>query len=699
MGKYDISFFKKYFQFFKSDRYQILDILNVSENQLDKYIYGEKNIDEDTLNKLLDFYGYYNYDELKENINNKRRNKQIEITMKKYNQVSVKNKPVIKEEKSSKKEVKKTSSIKKEESKSKKRSITTKNKPIIKNDIQPKKRKGRQISTAYDLIGCTKEEFEKLKKNFTEEDKRIYKRAIGEDDDNPVRCEGWSIGIDKVEYQSFISRKRTELKYLNDKSDNPKRGKIPPKKLYELLGCTKEELQNLKKDFTNEDKRIYKRAIGEDDDNPVRCEDWNYKEDKVKYNQFIARQRRKLKEKKVMTIYERIGCTKEEYMFLKLTLEDKDLIKRKNGNDLDKPKRSKNWTQKDKENYNLLIRRLQTQIKHIRDKEYYANNKGKGTVPKPLKELISCTQKEIDYLLSNLSEKEKDLYDRATGDDPSKPKRSDDWSDKDRNEYANFTKKKKLELEIIRYLYGTADDIDYTIPPKTIENYINATKEEIDLLTSKLYVNQKSLYERVINYEGTDIWSLNDTKKYYYFICDRKRKLENIRERSNNTGRIPFKASKLLNCSKSELNQIISVFNEEEQDLFERANGNDLDNPRREFGWSSKDQDKYHNLIKKYKRYLKKERDKNINKISECIKNQLKKEEYNDILEYVSMEDFIIAVLKIKYGFLNSSIESSLNVTRMQIIDSSRKVISLYRQILNDDINKFMKILDLSISE
>jgi len=142
----------------------------------------------------------------------------------------------------------------------------------------------------------------------------------------------------------------------------------------------------------------------------------------------IKKEEVKVMGKQLKTIYEILKPYSKEQinnLIEQLSEEDKVLLRKSYGDDLLTPERSYNWKDSDNQAfYGSLIPRM---------KKALSNKKPTSKKLKSIYEYFSTYSKEeIDIVLCELSEQEKELIKLSYGDDLENPSRSESWTDEDR---------------------------------------------------------------------------------------------------------------------------------------------------------------------------------------------------------------------------------------------------------------------------
>jgi len=244
------------------------------------------------------------------------------------------------------------------------------------------------------------------------------------------------------------------------------------------------------------------------------------------------------------------GYSKEEIdsVISKLTTQEQELIKLRNGNDLDKPILF-NLTREQSKCYTLLLSKIKTKLKNG------------GFTYKTIYELMDeYSKEEVDLAISKLSAYEQELLRMRYGEDLSNPvftKLSKEQNDK---LYHSLLPRMKTMLKKSKS----------NQKPKMIYDYlVDYTKEEIDLVISKLSVNDKELlslrYGNDLSNSEFKKFTREENKKFYSLISKIKRMLKNDANNNSKT----FESSDM---GKEDYLKLLNMIKNSEYSCFDNLN-------------------------------------------------------------------------------------------------------------------------------
>ena len=229
---------------------------------------------------------------------------------------------------------------------------------------------GRRPKTIYELLDSyTKEQVDAVIKNLSDEEKELIFTRYGEDLDNPLFTKLTKEERDKF-YSILVPKMRKLLRELNGEV------KIRLKTIYELFNLyTREQVDAVMKNLSDEEKALILTRYGEDLDNPL-----STKLTKEEHHQFysllIPKMRSLLRElsgeiktRGPKPIYEYFDSyTKEQVdaVIEGLSDEEKALILARYGEDLDNPLSTKLTTEEYRQFYSLLIPRMRSSLLRLR---------------------------------------------------------------------------------------------------------------------------------------------------------------------------------------------------------------------------------------------------------------------------------------------------------------------------------------------
>ncbi len=359
-------------------------------------------------------------------------------------------------------------------------------------EITKKVKKPRQLKTIYDTIpNYSKEEVDAAITKLKEEDKRIFYLRNGEDLEH---------------HQKKVKEKTANLDYLYglvvEKIRNILKHHRSIKTIYEcLFKYSKEEIDQGISMLNDNDKQIIFYRYGTDLEHPVTSALWDPKKyskilyviifDKIKRN--IAKlnkteqkkERKRTMSKKNISIYEQFSnYSKEEIDAEIANLKDKDkkIFYLRNGDDLEHPKVSPEFTSSMQTRYYNIIGLMK---KHLRAPKKYI----KGTIFYQLYKLNpNFTKEEYIKAISLLSAKEKNIINSRYGTDLDKPI---EYQARD----FNYKSVRKVLIHIINILTENSEimNLENTQDNEIVSNEVTIELREfyiraIELLKSPVFM-------------------------------------------------------------------------------------------------------------------------------------------------------------------------------------------------------------------
>ena len=238
--------------------------------------------------------------------------------------------------------------------------------------------------------------------------------------------------------QSSVSKiitatlKTIKLQLENNEFQNKRR----LKPIYEYFSdFSKEEIDNMLSQLNENEKKLVRMRYSDDLEHPVTDPSWTRENSYIFYRFLVPKMKRLLKNttkpiyknRKLKTIYEYFSdFSKEEIdnMLSQLNENEKKLVRMRYSDDLEHPVTDPSWT---RENsyifYRFLVPKMKRLLKNT-TKPIYKNRK-----LKTIYELFSDFSKdEIDNMLSQLNEDEKELVRMRYGDDLEHPVTDPSWS-------------------------------------------------------------------------------------------------------------------------------------------------------------------------------------------------------------------------------------------------------------------------------
>lgn len=288
--------------------------------------------------------------------------------------------------------------------------------------------------------------------------------------------------------------------------------------VYEILGTDDAKLVNdVLNELSSEERTLCNKRWGNDLENPILNSSWNSSDSMAFHTKLIPHMKEILKAKiyllnsRQVTIYELLKTERKdlvEQIISELDTEDRTLLERRYGKDLENPVLCDDWKYNDTKNfYSQLIPKMQDMLKnketeeipilddkmvneevpisgkelleeeHLKTeidiKELKVTEKEKrGRKPQTIYQLLKTDDKElVNELINSLSEDEKKLFWRRNGKDLNNPTSSDDWASEDAFKFRDKVIKKMRRMlitkqngEVSKYLsiyqlLNTDDDI------------------------------------------------------------------------------------------------------------------------------------------------------------------------------------------------------------------------------------------------
>lgn len=362
-------------------------------------------------------------------------------------------------------------------------------------------------------LKAKKNKIEILVTKLTEEETRLFKLRYGTDYENDVVEVNWEPN-DYIKFSYHLRPKLLEL-LKNIKVNRTQ-------SLKKKLKCKEEELEAILDKLNDAEKALLALNCGVDLEHPKRSEYCSVK-DKERFKTILMprmenllkeirkenKDNEKLKQitrenkedknampeksiikekndetslfkqkrgKSIIPAYELIGCSKEQLMLAipLITDNQRNLFYKANGDDIEHPKRSEHCSKKDlNKYYQNVIPELRCKIAYNIIRKVDLKHKKGGEVI-PAYELIGCYREELLAELSNLTVRQKELFNLANGDDIDHPKRSGNFTRKDlMNYFTNVIKalRNKIAINIIK------NSRNEDVKQNTVENP-NAEKQE-----------------------------------------------------------------------------------------------------------------------------------------------------------------------------------------------------------------------------
>ena len=459
-----------------------------------------------------------------------------------------------------------------------------------------------------------------------------------------------------------------------------------PKSIYERFSnYTKEEIDVAISKLTDDDIKLLHLRYGNDLVNPVRTEMSPAQRD-LFYGSLVNKIRRLLKNPSkssvIKTIYERIkGYTKEEIdtVINKLSVEEKELIYKKYGDDLEHPIDSK-LTYDEKMRFHILLEKIKRWIK----------NSNITTVSKRCKSFYekfsSYTEDEINIILEKFKKDDLNLLYKKYGNDLKQTVLN---LLTENEEHLVYLLERKIKIHLEK------PDTKITNRNKSLfEYYSNYTQDEICNALSLLEACDLELLKLRF---GEDLSSVTNIvlskyqmKSINSLIYNKiKRILSNSTKKANHKNQTIYEYYKKY--SKEEIDRALSKLNKNDLEILKLRFGEDLCSPTN--NELTKDVLKKINyyLSTKIKRYLENPSSRVISKKVTIYEyyNEYAKEKVDEAISKLTKED--IKILKLRFG------EDLCSPTNNELTKDVLKKINYYlstkikRYLLNINIKTYSK--------
>ena len=277
-----------------------------------------------------------------------------------------------------------------------------------------------KIKTIYEHLDLySKEQVDAVLEGLSEKDKNIIRARYGNDLDNPVAQK-----MTMEDSAKFYSRLLPKMKKLLS-NPNGERKTRRIKIIYEFFDSyTKEQVDTMLGNLSEEEKALVVARYGDDLDNPV-FKKMTKEETAEFYSKLVPKMRRllsnhteEIKVRKIKTIYELLDSYSREQvdaMLENLSEEDKALIAARYGDDLNNPIFQKMTKEETVEFYSKLVPKMRRLL-------YNSTGERKTKKIKTIYELLgSYSREQVNVMLGNLSEEEKVLVAARYGNDLDNP--------------------------------------------------------------------------------------------------------------------------------------------------------------------------------------------------------------------------------------------------------------------------------------
>ena len=620
-------------------------------------------------------------------------------------------------------------------------------------------RSGQRMVAHYDSYysifeGYTKEEIDKALTYLSDKQKNVinYRYADGIDK-SPVN------ELTKEERIIFYNARDRMLKVLKKARNNEEvivRDSSKDIIYNRFPNHTREEILNAIDSLDEKDKEILVFRYGEDFDNPV-ITPMPAKINSKFYN-IIGKMRVKLEPKMgivchVKPIYEVLSdYTKEEidYVIKLLSDEDKELLYKRYGTDLEHPVKTRLDEQETKRAYTYLIPKLKKMLKKKRNNPDEDCTLIKHRNYDNLYDAFDeYSKEEIDYVIASLTYYDIKLLHLRYGEDLSNPVLND-LDNKTQQELYAVLKKIRHRLKNPSAI-GNNKRVNNSIYEKNSKY----TKEEVDIVIAGLPEKDKELLKKrygedlehpvfnaISKQEHNRLNNAVFKKIRRHLASNRgeeqvaevelldvepKPKKQEIKQ-GQSKRKIKTIYEQLKDYSKEEVDEVISALKEDDLNLLHLRYGVDLNNPIKTKLTKEQTDLFYGSLIPKMKNRLKKNRklkvanaeieyldvlpDNKDQVEAKDIVNQTDKEITKD--DYLKIKELInsplfaninsnlnakeAVVISLKLGFVNGvsystdKVAKLLNISNEEVRGITRKILLSYKENMNALIDELIKI-------
>ena len=347
------------------------------------------------------------------------------------------------------------------------------------------------------------------------------------------------------------------------------------------------------------------------------------------------------------------------------------------------------------------------------------------------------TKEQVDEMLEKLTEEERALITLKYGEDLNNPITSSAFGKKDRRKFFNT-----LAPKMKRLLTNTdrKEGDNNMSKLKTIYEYFNTyTKDQVDEMLEKLTEEERALitlrYGEDLNNPVLGKLSKDENYKFYQLLVP---KMKRLLANPNKTRKILTIYEYFNTYTKDQVDEMLGKLAEEERALITLKYGEDLNNPITSPAFGKKDSRKFFNtLVPKMKRLLarlnketKAEKNSKVeesqsivaeipiipveepttetNATSEDKSNNITKEDYirmlellrtpsfNQMLGTLTVKESVIISLRLGYidgkYFSTESIAEFLGIETQEVIETTKKVLLLYKENINQYIDNAIRI-------
>lgn len=362
-----------------------------------------------------------------------------------------------------------------------------------------------------------------------------------------------------------------------------------------------------------------------------------------------------------------------------LSEKDKDLLYRRYGYDLEKPKFVILSQEESKKYSTSVLPKLRKLVNRVRKSD------GEFQVTRVYYTIYdyfsSYTKDEVDNAINSLSNYEKELLHERYGENLLLPKKKDSMTPRKRKEFYSkvitklrkrLSNSKKIESGVkVGHKYNTIYDFFFGYKKEDIDIVIdNLTEEDLNILSSKFEGDIKTSTKSIS-------LSRQEYNKFLNVIAKMKRRLKNQTEKEKSSNRKTI-YDLLEEYSKEQIDEAIEKLKPEYKELVYRKYGSDLSNPTIHNNLTKKEYATFYNTVIKH-----------IKMIIEGPKVKTYKSVYKTFSEYTKEEvDAVISTLSEKQKSIIRRREES-NITEDEASYYLRSIVpKIKRELQNKKTKK-----------
>ena len=489
------------------------------------------------------------------------------------------------------------------------------NTPQINHNVKSSKKSGPKLKSIYERLSeYPREKVDEVLDKLSQYDKELLKINYGEDLEHPKRNSNCS-KYQKNKLNNILIPKMKEALENPENIDSilAQKSGTKLKSIYERLSeYPREKVDEVLDKLSSKDKELIKMSYGEDLDNPKRNPNFSqYQRNKLNIilipkmkealenpenieNIFAKKSGTKLK-----SIYERLSeypREKVDEVLDKLPSEDEELIKMSYGEDLDHPKRSKefNALYSTKLN-NILIPKMKEALENPENIDNIFARKKRNKKLKSIYERFSeYSREQVDEVLDKLPQKDEELIKMGYGEDLDHPKRDPNFSQYQKNKLNNILIPKMREAlenpKNIENIFAKKGGLKL----KSIyERFSEYSREQVDEVLDKLPSEDKELikicYGEDLDHpkRGEKFNHCNKNKLNNILIpkmreaLENPKNIDNIFVRRKSGPKLKSIYERFSEYSREQVDEVLDKLSPKDEELIKICYGEDLDHPKR----------------------------------------------------------------------------------------------------------------------